>query len=146
VISVQPTTRAKLHKIEREELRFDMTILDRALAAQLKLDIRKMQLETPGVATDLAVVSEIPVDALVIDIRHPDEEERRLLQMPLATVKTIPFYKFNNAFALLPVTTQYFLYCEKGVMSQFHASFLADHGYTNIGVYRPKKNSIPVSG
>jgi len=32
------------------------------------------------------------------------------------------------------------------VMSQLHASFLAGLGYTNIGVYRPKKNSIPVSG
>jgi len=145
VLSVKPTTRAKLHKIKRAELRFDMTILDRALAAQVKLDISKMQLETPEVATDLEVVSEIPVDALVIDIRHPDKEERRPLQVPLATVKTIPFYKFNNAFALLPVTTQYFLYCEKGVMSQLDASFLADQGYTNIGVYRPEKNSFPVS-
>ncbi|MEQ9210282.1 MAG: hypothetical protein RLN96_10655, partial [Pseudomonadales bacterium] len=34
---------------------------------------------------------------------------------------------------------RYLLYCDKGVMSRLHAELLLEAGYSNVGVYRPKK-------
>jgi thiamine biosynthesis protein ThiI len=137
VISVKPTTRAKRHRIEREELRFDMSILEQALADKVVLDIRKMQFEEPVVKTEVRVVSSLQKEEIVIDIRHPDEEERRPLSLANSEIKRIPFYKLNSAFAALGQAQQYLLYCDKGVMSQLHAAFLSEQGYGNVGVYRP---------
>jgi thiamine biosynthesis protein ThiI len=138
VISVKPTTRAKRHKIAREELRFDMAILEKALAEKVVVDIRKMQFEEPVVNTQVRVVSTVQKDEVVIDIRHPDEEERRPLQITDNEIKRIPFYKLNSTFADLGQQHAYLLYCDKGVMSQLHASFLHEQGFTNVGVYRPE--------
>ena len=133
-----------LEKVENSQMG---VILKRMMLRAATKIVDELELHALVTGESMAQVSsQTLVNLAVIDIRHAGEEERRPLQVLLATVKTIPFYKLNNAFALLPVTTQYFLYCEKDVMSQLHASFLAGQGYTNIGVYRPEKNSIPVSG
>jgi thiamine biosynthesis protein ThiI len=142
VISVKPTTRAKRHKIAREELRFDMTILDKALAEKVVVDIRKMQYEEPVVKTEVRVVSTLQKEDVVIDIRHPDEEERRPLQITDSEIKRIPFYKLNSTFAGLGQQQEYLLYCDKGVMSQLHAAFLNEQGFRNVGVYRPGMSSL----
>jgi tRNA uracil 4-sulfurtransferase len=137
VISVKPTTRAKRHKIAREELRFDMTILEQALSDKVVLDIRKMQLVATAEKVEVAIVSSPHKEAVIIDIRHPDEEERRPLQMAESEIMRIPFYKLNGAFAGMLKEREYLLYCDKGVMSQLHASHLVEQGYRNVGVYRP---------
>jgi tRNA uracil 4-sulfurtransferase len=36
---------------------------------------------------------------------------------------------------------QYYLFCQKGVMSQLHATTLKEVGFTNVGVYRPEPKS-----
>lgn len=138
VISVKPTTRAKRHRIAREELRFDMTILDKALAEKVVVDIRKMQYEEPVLKTAVKVVSTLQNAQVIIDIRHPDEEERRPLQISDSEIKRIPFYKLNSAFVGLGKEHEYLLYCDKGVMSQLHASLLNEQGFANVGVYRPE--------
>ncbi len=137
VISVKPTTRAKRHRIAREELRFDMAILEKALSEKVVLDIRKMQFEEPVIKTAVRVVSSLQKGEVIIDIRHPDEEERRPLRLADSEIVRIPFYKLNSAFAALGQERKYLLYCDKGVMSQLHASFLNEQAYTNVGIYRP---------
>lgn len=138
VISVKPTTRAKRHKIAREEQRFDMTILDRALDDKVVLDIRKMQAVDATEKTQVSIVSTPDKQAVVIDIRHPDEEERRPLSITGSEIVRIPFYKLNSAFSGMAKQKEYLLYCDKGVMSQLHASHLLEQGYKNVGVYRPE--------
>ena len=75
VISVRPTTKARLHRIEKEEARFDFSILETALAESTYSTID--QLLESGLKTpiELLEVGSVPEKAIVIDIRHPDEEE-----------------------------------------------------------------------
>jgi len=140
VISVKPTTRAKRHKIAHEELRFDFAVLDRAIAERVSLDIRTMQPEggeTAPATAEFAEISQIPDAMLVIiDIRHPEDEERRPLLQTGYPVQKVPFFRLNAQFPALSNDRHYLLYCDKGVMSRLHASHLRDQGFSNVGVYR----------
>lgn len=137
VISVKPTTRAKRYKIEREEQKFDFAVLDKAVAERVALDIRKMQEAAVLPAAPVPEVARPPSTAVVIDIRHPDEEELEPLLLADTAVLRLPFYKLNQAFPELPAGQEYLLYCARGVMSRLHAAHLREKGYGNVGVYRP---------
>jgi thiamine biosynthesis protein ThiI len=137
VISVKPTTRAKRHRIEREENRFDFAVLEQAVADAVSYDIRTLSLEELAPAVTPHESAQAGADATVIDIRHPDEEERKPLAVAGATVLKIPFYRLSTAFADLDPARQYLLYCSKGVMSRLHAAHLLEQGNGNVGVYRP---------
>jgi tRNA uracil 4-sulfurtransferase len=140
VISVKPTTRARRDRIESEEARLDPDLLDGALAQRA---IQRIDKVVEGLGRD-AVEPEhydrIPAGAVVIDIRHPDEQEMQPLQLSSgngSTVSCIPFYRLRSEFAGMDQQKNYLLYCSKGMMSRLHASHLKDAGYTNVGVYRP---------
>ena len=139
VISVKPTTRARLHKIEAEEEKFDFSVLDDAVAnVQVQMIDRVIEgLGNKAVAVD--EIAEPQPNTVVIDIRHPDEEEARPLRLSGEgmSVECIPFYELRTRFASLPPDQHYLLYCEKGIMSRLHASHLRDAGYVNVAVYRP---------
>jgi thiamine biosynthesis protein ThiI len=137
VISVKPTTRARRHRIEREEARFDFAILEKALEERVALDIRAMQTEELQAAPLVLEVSAPEAGAIVIDIRHPDEAELVPLNLAGNSVLCLPFYRLNKAFAQLEPDRQYLLYCAKGVMSRLHASHLKESGFSNVGVFRP---------
>jgi thiamine biosynthesis protein ThiI len=140
VISVNPTTKAKLPRVEHEESKFDMAILERAFSERRAQNIDEIVDELDA---DLSVpmVGEIAAGQVVIDIRHPDEQEANPLKLDGIDVRVIPFYSLNNQFAHLDSSLQYFLYCQKGVMSQLHAANLKDAGHLNVGVYRPEPRS-----
>ncbi|MEH6557489.1 MAG: tRNA uracil 4-sulfurtransferase ThiI [Oceanicoccus sp.] len=136
VISVSPTTKAKPEKIVHEEGKFDFSILDKALEDAVYTRIDKIAEE------DLSVhpveILSIPVDgAVVIDIRHPSEEERKPLKIKNIKIQKIPFYELHGKFSELDTSKPYLLYCDKGVMSKLHASYLVEQGYHNVKVYRP---------
>jgi thiamine biosynthesis protein ThiI len=137
VISVRPTTRAKRHRIEREEARFDFTVLDRAIENARSVEIRSLAQENLTPRQAVETVSTLPAAAQVIDIRHPDEEELRPLTLDKDRLLRIPFYRLSAAFGQLDPAGHYLLYCEKGVMSRLHAAHLQDQGFANVGVYRP---------
>ncbi|WP_049723342.1 tRNA uracil 4-sulfurtransferase ThiI [Gilvimarinus polysaccharolyticus] len=136
VISVKPTTRARLDKVEHVEAKFDFAVLERAIAEQVTVDVRQLA-ETIEPSASAEVVAVLPADAVVVDIRHPDEQELKPLLIAGTEVLNIPFYTLNKALAQLEPGRQYYLYCDKGIMSQLHASHLVDDGHTHIGVYRP---------
>lgn len=140
VISVNPTTKAKLHKVIQEEAKFDMAVLERAITERRAQNIDEIVDELD---TDLSVpvVGDLSSGQIVIDIRHPDEEETNPLRLDGVNVLKIPFYGLNNKFPTLEQTAQYYLYCQKGVMSQLHAANLKDAGFSNVGVYRPEPKS-----
>ncbi|WP_116367958.1 tRNA uracil 4-sulfurtransferase ThiI [Parahaliea mediterranea] len=135
VISVNPTTRARLERVRAEEARFDMAILDRALAGARQTRIDRLadeELERVGVE----VLSVPLAGATIIDIRHPDEEALAPLQVN-AEVAKIPFYQLHARAAQLPRDKTYMLYCGKGVMSRLHASHLLADGVLPVKVYAP---------
>lgn len=140
VISVNPSTRAKLHKVEFEESRFDMAVLERAIDERRAQNIDEIVDELDADLT-VPVVGDVNAGQIVIDIRHPDEQEANPLKLDGIEILTIPFYSLNHNFANLDMSKQYYLYCQKGVMSQLHAANLKDAGKLNVGVYRPEPKS-----
>jgi tRNA uracil 4-sulfurtransferase len=140
VISVNPTTRAKLYRVEQEEAKFNMAVLDAALNERRHQKIDEI-VNDLDIDLSVPIVSEIVKGQVVIDIRHPDEEELRPLDVETAEVRKIPFYKLTSLFPSLNKDTQYYLFCQKGVMSQLHAVNLKESGFTNVGVYRPEPKS-----
>jgi len=73
----------------------------------------------------------------IIDIRHPDEEEKNPLLLEGYPIHKIPFYNLRTHFQQLDEKKCWLLYCKKGVMSQLHAQYLWDEGFRNVKVFRP---------
>ena len=140
VISVNPTTRAKLHKVEYEESQFDMAVLERAIDERRAQNIDEIVDELDA-DLSVPVIGAVNTPDVIIDIRHPDETDANPLKLDDVEVLVIPFYSLNHNFANLDMNRQYYLYCQKGVMSQLHAANLKDAGKLNVGVYRPEPKS-----
>lgn len=138
VISNKPTTRAKLERIEAEEARFDLSVLQAAIDSAVMTNIDEIA-EAELAQRQIAICANISAGSVVLDIRHPDEVERRPLKVA-APVQLLPFYQLHKRFEELRGDTSYLLYCERGVMSQLQAQFLAGQGLDNIGVYRPQES------
>jgi len=137
VISVNPTTRAKPERVVEEENNFNMVVLEQALAQARSINIDEIVKDVER-SEQVEIITELAGNEIVIDIRHPDEEERRPLQLANQQVLTIPFYMLRTRFAELNKNQNYVLYCEKGVMSQLHAKHLRDEGFCNIKAWRPR--------
>ena len=135
VISVNPTTRARLERVQSEEDRFDMAILDRAMANATRTRIDRLA-EEELQRTEVEVLSVPLAESVIIDIRHPEEEELAPLKVHVP-VEKIPFYELHSKASQLNRDTTYMLYCGKGVMSRLHASHLVESGHTQVKVYAP---------
>ena len=136
VISVKPTTRAKPEKIAAQEANFDFAVLERAIASANYINIDALADEDFTVAAVESLPIPLP-DAVIVDVRHPDEVDRKPLKLATSDVQTIPFYELHSRFAQLDQARTYMLYCDKGVMSRLHASHLVEQGFENVKVYRP---------
>lgn len=139
VISVGPAIRTTVAKVEEVEACFDFEVLNQALAGATYTDCSELDQVMAGGA-EVEVVSSALAGQVVLDIRHPDEQELRPLQLPGVEVQQIPFYRLNSAFTTLDASRAFLLYCEKGVMSQLHAQYLLDAGYGNVRVLRLPKS------
>ncbi|MBL4819584.1 MAG: tRNA 4-thiouridine(8) synthase ThiI [Gammaproteobacteria bacterium] len=140
VISVKPTTRARIERIEREENRFDMALIDQAVAAARMQSITAIAEDISDQPFELKITAELESGDTVIDIRHPDEQERRPLLLPDqkdVEKLDIPFFQLQSYFADRDKEGSYLLYCDKGMMSALHAAHLYDQGYRGIAVYDP---------
>ncbi|QBG37082.1 tRNA uracil 4-sulfurtransferase ThiI [Litorilituus sediminis] len=137
VISKKPTVKAVLSKVEAEEDNFDFTILDKVVAETRVLDIRDIGKETEEEVRAVEQVEHIAENAVVLDIRSPEEEDENPLEIDGVDVKHIPFYKLATQFGDLDMSKEYLLYCDHGVMSKLQALYLHDNGFNNVKVYRP---------
>ena len=136
VISVNPTTRAKRPRIEYEEKQFDMAILERALQRSRRMTVDRV-IDELGQDIQVEEISQALPGQVVIDIRHPDDQEEAPLELSGIEVRNLPFYAVNTKFKELDENRQYLLYCDKGVMSRLHAHHLLSEGHANVRVYRP---------
>lgn len=136
VISVNPKTHAKRHRVEHEEKEFDMAVLERAIERAKLVPIDRV-IDELGQDLQIEEVSEALAGQIVIDIRHPDAQEDDPLTLSGIEIKALPFYALNARFKELDPTRQYLLYCDKGVMSRLHAHHLLSEGHANVRVYRP---------
>ena len=136
VISVNPTTQAKPYRVEHEESKFDMAVLERALERATQRTVDRV-IDELGQDLQVEEVGEVLPGQIVIDIRHPDAQEDEPLALEGVEVQALPFYAINSRFKELDANRQYLLYCDKGVMSRLHAHHLLNEGHTNVRVYRP---------
>lgn len=137
VISVKPSAKVNRAKLEAEEEKFDFSILEQALENAVVQSIDEVMEDQGEAPAEVEQVTALPEQAKIIDIRHHTEQELKPLVVEGAEVLDVPFYQLSTAFSELDKSVQYYLYCDKGVMSGLHARHLSDEGYTNVGVYRP---------
>ncbi|WP_461535754.1 tRNA uracil 4-sulfurtransferase ThiI [Spongorhabdus nitratireducens] len=148
VISKKPTTKASQVKIAAEESKFDFSLLDKAVEERREVSISNivaddLKREEVEVISDMAD-ERFEKNAIILDVRHPTEEELKPLSVASHEVVKVPFYQLNSVFPTLDKERHYLLYCEKGVMSQLHAMHLREDGHTNVDVYSPNKKKKPV--
>lgn len=136
VISDRPTTCAKEDRLKEEEANFDFSILDKALNSRMTIKIDQVLTRVQTIA-QVDVVSVPHVDDIIIDIRHPEERQKSSLMLTNNEIKLIPFYELLSKIDELNPNLNYLLYCDKGTMSQLHASHLTNMGFAHIGVYTP---------
>ncbi|CZF77337.1 tRNA sulfurtransferase [Grimontia celer] len=137
VISRKPTIKAEKAKLEAEEANFDFSILDKVVYDARIMDIRDIGKQSKEKAPDVELVDEIANGAVVLDIRSPEEEDEKPLEIDGAEVVHIPFFRLATKFGDLDQSKTYLLYCDRGVMSRLQALYLQENGYTNVKVYRP---------
>lgn len=133
VISKNPVTNASFERMHREERRFNLEVLEQAVAEAKEVNVDEIIADV-NQAQAVAVFHD-PAGKVVIDIRRPDEVAAHPLALNVEVLR-IPFFELNREFKTLPAG-DYLLYCEKGVMSQLHAQYLIDAGFDNVKVYRP---------
>ncbi|MGF1901895.1 tRNA uracil 4-sulfurtransferase ThiI [Aliivibrio sifiae] len=137
VISKKPTIKAEKLKLEKEEAKFDFSILEQVVYDARVMDIRAIETESQEQAPEVEMVSELGSEVVVLDIRSAEEEDENPLEIEGVEVKHLPFFKIATQFGDLDQSKEYLLYCERGVMSRLQALLLIDNGYKNVKVYRP---------
>lgn len=137
VISKRPTVKAVLSKVEAEEDNFDFAVLDKVVEETRVFDIKDIGQESEEEIHAVDTVEQITENAVVLDIRSPEEEDENPLEIEGVEVQHLPFYKLGTQFGDLDQNKDYLLYCDHGVMSKLQALYLLDNGFKNVKVYRP---------
>ncbi|MCP4325369.1 MAG: tRNA 4-thiouridine(8) synthase ThiI [Alteromonadales bacterium] len=137
VISQRPTVKAVMKKIDKEEAKFDLSLIEQVVADSNVLDIRDIGKAADEEVAEVESVSDFAENEVVLDIRSPEEEDESPLEIEGVEVKHLAFFKLASQFEKLPQDKTYLLYCERGVMSQLQALYLKEAGFKNVKVYRP---------
>ena len=137
VISQRPTVKAVMKKIEKEEAKFDLSLIEKVVLEANVLDIRDIAKAAQKEVPEVESVSDFADDEVILDIRSSDEEEESPLEIEGVEIKHLPFFKLASGFEKLPQDKTYLLYCDRGVMSQLQALYLKEAGFSNVKVYRP---------
>jgi thiamine biosynthesis protein ThiI len=114
----------------------DPQVLANAVAARVETPVHAL-MDSTSTPEEIELVRTPSVGDVVIDIRHPAEEEREPLTLTNNEVLKIPFYELNQRMEALPRDRQYLLFCDRGTMSRLHAGHLKAEGYDNVKVYSP---------
>jgi thiamine biosynthesis protein ThiI len=125
-----------LHRVEADEAGLDPQALVQAVENREETPISRL-LDSTVTPEEVELVQTPAVDDVIIDVRHPSEEERSPLTLTNNEVLKIPFYELNQQVETLPQNRQYLLYCDRGTMSRMHAGHLKAEGHDNVKVYAP---------
>ncbi|QBL08978.1 tRNA 4-thiouridine(8) synthase ThiI [Rheinheimera sp. D18] len=137
VISKKPTVNAVLAEVLATEQNFDFSVLDQVVQTAKVLDIRTIDYQADQQAHVVSELAELPADAIVLDIRSPEETDTKPFRLASHKVEQLPFFRLASQFVNLDQSKQYYCYCEHGVMSRLQALVLQEQGFTNVAVYRP---------
>ncbi|HAW93847.1 MULTISPECIES: tRNA uracil 4-sulfurtransferase ThiI [unclassified Arsukibacterium] len=137
VISNKPTVNAVQSDIEQNEARLDMALLEKMVNAAKILDIRTIDYQAEQEAHVVSELSELADNAVILDIRSPEETEQAPFKDVGIPVVEMPFFRLASQFVNLDNSRHYYCYCAKGVMSRLQAVLLHEQGHRNVSVYRP---------
>ena len=135
VISKKPTVKAVEEKLLAEETKFDFSILDKVIEDTRYIDIKQIAKEAQEEITEVEQVETLSQDEVILDIRSPEEEEEKPLEIENQKILLLPFYKLATQFGDLDQSKTYLLYCDRGVMSRLQALYLKESGFNNVKVY-----------
>lgn len=154
-ISSNPNARVKLAQVELDEQRLDAEILQNAIDAVHYFDVKDLiqELQTAAPPTGLRCITNKHAsertDAsmpsagdVIIDVR-PDAQSGALAPQlrkhvgahSKLNIQHIPYYRILTEFPKLDHSKNYFLYCDKGVMSGMQVAHLRERGFSNVQVY-----------
>lgn len=136
VISKSPTVKAVESKLIATESAFDFAILDEVVKNAQVIDIREIGKENNTNVNTVEVVSLPPENAVILDIRSPDEIDDNPLIVEGVETIALPFYRLSGGFENLDQSKIYLLYCQRGVMSKLQALYLKDRGFDNVRVFK----------
>jgi len=141
VISVKPTTEAKMPKVLAEEEKFDMAVLEKAVEDATHQFIATLVKEETDALEVACITLPSPSD-IIVDIRHPNEVEDAPLELNHNDIINMPFFELETRKGEFKEDQTYLLYCQKGTMSKIHAHHLNKQGMANIKVYLEEKPVI----
>ena len=133
VISDRPTSAARLDKIQAEEQKFDMALIDEAVE-HARIDAIDKVLEIIDTPFETQEVNTPTKSDVIIDIRHNEVETA--LPFTHNEVIRVPFYKLAKTLDAADPDKRYLLYCDRGVMSHLQAAQLKSQGYDNVLVLK----------
>ncbi|WP_019674756.1 tRNA uracil 4-sulfurtransferase ThiI [Arsukibacterium perlucidum] len=139
VISKKPTVNAVLTEVEQNESKLDMALLEQVVRAAKVLDIRTIDYQAEQEAHVVSTLAELADNAVILDIRSPEETEQAPFADVGVPVVELPFFRLASQFTKLDPGHHYYCYCSKGVMSRLQALLLHELGHKNVSVYRPAK-------
>lgn len=137
VISQKPTVNAQLDQVLAAEALLDSDLVERAIQMANVDDVGQINSKTQKKLGQIDSTRVMQTNDTVIDVRAPQEAETRPLSVAAHDVVCLPFYKLQSAFPDLPKSQHYYLYCERGVMSQLQVLLLQELGFDNVHVYLP---------
>ncbi len=137
VISQRPTVKAVMKKIDKEEAKFDLSLIEQVVENANVLDIRDIDTAAHEQVAEVESVADFSANDVILDIRSPEEEEESPLVVEGVETVHLPFFKLATQFETLAQDKTYLLYCARGVMSQLQALYLKEAGFDNVKVYRP---------
>jgi tRNA uracil 4-sulfurtransferase len=118
-----PVTAASIDKVDDEEEKMDLSVLDRAVAARKVLDLRALS------PTDLAApylfVDTVPGTAVIIDCRT----SRQYQAWHLKGARHMEEWELLRDFRRLDKGLTYVLYCSHGIQTAYLAERMQRHGY-----------------
>jgi len=85
---------------------------------------------------EVETVTAADEDEIVLDVRAPDEAEKNPLNLDVAEIKELQFYKIATEFGNPDQSKTYLLYCRNGMMSRLQALILKERGFKNVKVIR----------
>jgi len=142
VISRNPNVKADLAKTLEEEQKLNLDLIEQVVRDSDVLDIRnisqKRSKEKITVPT-VSAVADMAAHATVVDIRAPEEEEANPLILDGVTIKHVPFYRLERSVESFDAEKNYYLYCDRGVMSKYHTHLLRERGFNNVSLFTPEK-------
>lgn len=138
VISVNPTTVGDRRKVEDAEAKFNMEVLEAAIASARIERIDEVLSGSESGLDNVQIISTPSVNDVIVDIRHPAEAADAPLVLTNNPVLAVPFFDLEqriDGIVAEHAGRRILLYCQKGTMSKIHAHHLNDAKRGDFAVF-----------